>query len=355
MKHFRIMTAAEQVAGHLRGRLADGSLRGEMPGVLKLEQEIGVNRNTLEAALRILEGEGWLAPQGAGRPRRIVAAKGRTRAGVLRVAILLYEESDRMLAYMHDLQYGLHEAGHEAEFASKTLVDLKRDVARVAALVKGHEADAWIVMSGTREILEWFAARPVPAFALFGRRRRVRLAGAGPDKVPAMREAVRRLMELGHRRIVLLAREERRKPLPGAVEQAFLDELASHGVPTGNYNLPDWDETPEGFLQRLDALFDLTPPTALIFDEVFLFLVAQQHLARCGMLAPDQVSLVCCDPDPMFDWLRPEVAHIRWDPQPVVRRILRWVENVARGKEDRRQAQTKAAFVIGGTIGRVGE
>ena len=47
----------------------------------------------------------------------------------------------------------------------------------------------------------------------------------------------------------------------------------------------------------------------------------------------------------------PSVAHIRWDYRPVLRRIVRWTNNIARGKEDRRQTSTKAEFVEGGTVG----
>ena len=44
-------------------------------------------------------------------------------------------------------------------------------------------------------------------------------------------------------------------------------------------------------------------------------------------------------------------GHIRWDYRPMVRRVVRWVDNVARGKDDKRQTLTNAEFVEGGTIG----
>jgi hypothetical protein len=42
------------------------------------------------------------------------------------------------------------------------------------------------------------------------------------------------------------------------------------------------------------------------------------------------------------------VAHIRWDYRPVIRRIVRWADNVARSVDDRRKTLTKAEFVGGG-------
>jgi DNA-binding LacI/PurR family transcriptional regulator len=153
----------------------------------------------------------------------------------------------------------------------------------------------------------------------------------------------------------MLVREERRKPQPGLFERSFLDAMAAHGLPTGSYNLPDWEDSAESFRRCLDTLFQITPPTAMIIDQSFLFTVAQQHLARRGILAPERISLICTDPDPAFEWFNPTVAHIHWESQQMVRRIMRWADHVAHGKEDRRQTLTKAEFIEGGTIGPVKE
>ncbi len=352
MQTFRLLSAAEQVAGRLREEIMRGSLIGTSPGVHRLAVAFGVHRTTAEDALRLLENEGLLQPQGVGRRRLIVLPKDVTPPA-LRVKFLHYQELDRRLSYVVDLQHLLMERGHSVSFASKNLLSLGMDAMRVASMVNETKADAWVVFAGPRDVLEWFAKQSVHAFALFGRRRSVRIAGTGPDKQPALLAAVRRLIALGHRKIVMLLREEHRKPQPGPVARAFLGELERQGLTTGAYNLPEWEDSIEGYRRCLDSLFRVTPPTALILDEAFLFNLAQHHLARRGILAPQQVSLVCADPDPTFDWAHPSVSHIHWDQQQVVKRIVRWADNVARGKEDRRQTLTKAKFIEGGTIGPV--
>ena len=218
-------------------------------------------------------------------------------------------------------------------------------------MVAKTQADAWVVCAGSPDVLEWFAAQPLPTFALFGRRRSVRLAGTGPDHLPAGLAAVRRLLELGHQRIVMVVRQERRSGRPGSVERAILDEMEAHGIRTGSYNLPDWEDSCEGFHRLLDQLYRITPPSALILDQAFLFFAAQQHLAQRGILAPQQVSLVCTAPDPAFAWCQPTIAHIRFDMRQALRRVARWADNVAGGKDDRRQSLIKAEFVDGGTLG----
>jgi DNA-binding LacI/PurR family transcriptional regulator len=198
------------------------------------------------------------------------------------------------------------------------------------------------------------AVRGVPAFAMFGQRSGLEIAGAGPDKLPALQTAVRRLLELGHRKISLLVRKELREPEPGPFAKTFLAVLENHGITINPaYNLPEWEESGDGMRRCLDKLFRHTPPSALILDEVILFHTAQAYLARKGIHAPEQVSLVCADPNPTFDWAEPTVAHIRWEPRDVAKRVVRWVDRIARGMEDMRQTLTKARFIEGGTIGPV--
>lgn len=352
MPMLKILSAVEQVAFYLRQELIRGRWSGFLPGVDRLSEELGVSRKTLEAALRILESEGLLTSQGPRRKRSIELPSDHQRPG-LRVAILLSEDADRRLDYVVGLHYELVESGHTAEFAPLSLIEIGTDIKKLSRLVEKTAADAWLVMAGSREVLEWFSMQSIPTCAVFGRRRGLAIAGVGPNKPPICAEATRILISLGHKRIVLLTRKVRRLPQPGEFERAFLGELDSHGIPPGPYNLPDWEETVEGFHARLEALFRVTPPTALIVDEAMLFAATQQFLARRGLRVPEDVSLICTDADSSFAWCKPSISHIHWESRPVVRRILRWAANVGRGQLDIRQTLTGAEFIRGGTIGPV--
>lgn len=352
MRQPTFLTITQQVAEHLRDGLCRGQWAGTIPGPRKLSEELGVNSKTIEDALRLLEEEGFLVGQGRGRPRRIaMPGNYNYKTTGMRIAILPYEPDDRKIDYQLDLQHQLREAGHSPFFAPKTLTELGMDVNRVAKLVNGTEADAWVVVAGSQPVLEWFAVQPFPAFGLFGRIASVPFACVGPKKIPALQTAVRRLVSLGHRRIVFMVREERRKPVPGLLEQAFLHELEAQGVPTGSYNLPDWEETRAGFRRLLDSLFLHTPPTALLIDTSWVTVATLQHFAALGIQSPRDVSLISMDPDPAFVWCDPVISHIAYDSRPWLRRIVHWAANVARGKDDRRTSFSLANFVEGGTIG----
>ncbi len=350
MKPFRSLTAVEQLAAHLREEILAGSLGDTLPGVNRLAKELAVSPKTIIAAVAQLEHEGLLRGQGERRRCQVTPPAEKDKA-VLRVGIFLYEASDRNMPIHVDLLHRLQEAGHAAFFADKSLHDLGMDVKRVADFARKSKVDAWIVSSGSREILEWFAGQPVPTFAQFGRSSGLPIAAMSVRKIPVMKEVVRKMIALGHKRIVMICREERRNPKPAAFEQAFLDELEIHGIKTGPYHLPEWEETIAGFHRCLDSLFKHTPPTAMIISEPPFFISAKDYLAQKGIIAPRDVSLVCDDPDLAFSWCNPAISHLHWDHEPVIRRAVSWADKIARGVVDNRQSFTLAEFVEGGTIG----
>jgi DNA-binding LacI/PurR family transcriptional regulator len=350
MKPFTPLSAVDQLVAHLRGAIARGELGDSMPGIRRLASTLGVSTKTATAALERLESEDFLKPQGHGRPSLIVLPEDFVRPA-FRVTLLLYEREDLQLSYVAEIQQRLTEEGYVVKLADQTLVGLGMKVGRVARMACRTKTDAWVILSATQEVLEWFIEHSMPAFALSGRFRGLPLAGTGPGKVAAFRTAVRRLVELGHRRIVLLQPDHTWKPTHGLVLRETLAELESHGIQTGPYNFPDWEQTPEGLRRCLDSLFTLSSPTALVLDRAHEYIAAHQHLARQGILTPRDVSLICTDDDLCFEWCEPSVSCVSWDSHPWVRRIVRWVANVANGKDDRRQTFTKAKFVERGSIG----
>lgn len=351
MESFTPKSAVVQLADHLRGQILSGDIGETMPGINQLVRELGMGTNTVLAAVASLEKEGLLENRGGRRSRRILRDAESLRTVGLKVRILLYEPSDRKTDYLVELVHLLGAAGHKASFAAKTMRCLGMDQKRIARFVEVTEADAWVVVAGSRALLEWFHGRMTPTFALFGRHRKVPLAAASVDKVRAYHDLVDRLVSLGHRRIVNVVREDRRKPAPGFLECLFLERLSHHGIQTGAYNMPDWDDNPKGLHTLLDSLFRTTPPTALLLDEPMIFISARDHLARQGIIAPEKVSLAYCDTDTLMDWCLPQVTHIRWHTRPIIQRVIRWVDKIGIGRDDRHKSASKAHLFAGGTIG----
>ena len=332
---------AEQVASHLRGELMRQRWTGTMPGRDKLARDLGVHGSTVERALQQMEKEGLVKKEGPGKPRRIVQGK-RVSPGK-QVHIVLYEPEDEFNSYIVELRRQLHTAGHLVSIASKTLRDLKHDPGRVAAMIKSSPANAHIVQAASRPVLEHLSQTRLPVFALFGRMGGLPIAGTGPDKLPALREAIDTLYRGGHRSIVLLSREERRENL-GTIESVFFEELEKRGIPHSAYNLPTWDISPEGLSKCLDSLFRFTPPTSILVDDWVLLYAIQNYLLRKRGLAYRSLVCVCTDFHPSFQWCRPRIAHFYWDPVTVVQCAVAWLKNVGRGKNTVAQKLIKAEF-----------
>jgi len=354
MRPLRRVSVAEMCANHLRTGLRAGQWGEALPGVRRLAAELDVSHDAVRAALRILEAEGLLNARGRGRSRA-VTAQGVARHR-LRIGILLNYPLDVMNITAHlllRLQHDLRAKEYEVFFMRKSQVELKHDVRRIIGHLGENPADAWIVVSGSRELLEWVAAQAVPTLALYGRADGLPLARTGPLKAMLYAAVTRHLLKLGHRRIVLIAQKDRREPTPGKSERAFLEELDAHGIPKSDYHLPDWEETPAGYSHLLESLFKLTPPTAMIIDGAGQFVATMEFLARRRIHVPDQVSMVSTDDDASLAWCHPGVALIKWDTAPIVRHIVRWVMSVGKGVVVRRTVNFPSEFVEGGSIGPV--
>lgn len=351
MKPVSLHSAANQVASHMRGEILRGAITGTLPGIHTLAKGLAVNHKTVKAAVGLLEREGILIPQGVGRARRIVLPTETGALTSLRVAILNHDPPHALERYAVEMLYALLDSGHRAFFSGKSLVEMRMNPERVMKHVADTAANAWVVVSGSHEILQRMITFETPVFSLSGRKDDLPIAWSGPLKSEATRQATRRLVELGHRRIVMIVRADRRLPTLGVSEQAFIDELQDHGIPTGPYHLPDWIETADGLHACLDSLFRSTPPTALILDEPACFFAVQQHLLSKGLRVPRDVSLVCRNAHPDFDWFQPKVAHIDWNYEVVLKALLRWASACTNSRTHHRETPTKAIFVDGGTIG----
>ncbi len=351
MRQIKIKTAVEQISDAIRESIYSGEMKGSIPGAGRLAKALGVNHKTVESALRDLESEGLIINKGARQSRSVNSKNLKLPNAGIRIAIFLQDQSDVRDVMMVEIKHRLEESGHYPFFVNKSMIDLGMNTSRIARIVNRTETDAWILLAAPKEILEWFSKQETPAFAIFGNRlEEVNVAGASPGKSHPVVQATQTLIDLGHRRIILIIRKHQRDPISTSA-QAFLDVLNSNGIQSSDFNLPDWEETGEGFNQLLESIFKITPPTAIITDEPFQYLAAHNFMVNRGIQIPKHLSLICSDYDPIFKWCMPSVSHITFSNKPLLRRINDWAQNIKNQKTDLRQTILKATFVPGETIG----
>lgn len=339
----------EQTVLYLMGELASGRWKHQVPGIDRLARELEISREVMRKAIYELERRQILVSRGPGRAR-VYQERGRqsTEKRQLRVVILLYEPMDYASGNTQNLlqmlRHRLEISGHYTQFSWKSQRDLGESLSRISKYVESVEADAWVVMGGSMELLDWFSRYRVPAIAVGGRLKGLPIAGSSRNALPAFRQVFRDLIALGHRRIVILSTNVRRRPTLSLIETSLKEEMEAAGIPFGDYNIPEWDFHPEGLEAALEKLFQFTPPSAIQVSEPSAVVTLLAFLARRGLRVPLDVTVIAEIMDNTLLWHRPRIAHYTVDYPFIVRRVDRWLKLVAQGIPDQRQAACLAQF-----------
>lgn len=358
MHPFRQRSVIEQIADHLREGFRRGHWCGQLPGVRPLVRELGVCKDTVEAALRLLEDEGCLQSAGPGRRKQIVVSRDlKGESKVLRVGVLLSDSLPQINLYSQQAMLGvirrIENAGHTCFTAERSMSELGFKVPRVARMIESAKADAWVAYSAPRGVLEWLVTRAIPVVAVGGGFSGLPVACSASQVDEAIRASIRELSALGHRRIVAISPDSWRLPAPSLTGRAFLSALEECGHSPTSYNLPAWDQTPEGLEKLLESLFLITPPTALIFVNPAPHVAALEFFGRKGIRVPRDLSVISMTTGPVFSLLPRRPAHFKWPVENHIRRVNRWVKCLAKGGTDLAQVTFSATFEKGETLAAV--
>lgn len=354
MKRVQRIGLTGQTVEWLREQLREGKWSGKLPGIPVMAARCGVSHNTMRAAVQRLEQEGLILSHGAGRPREVAAKAVHAGPRKLRVMVLpampLHEEDSHMRDAYQKMHALFESHGHTCLLTPTTLTDLKYNLSRVKKLVAGQQADAWVIVGASADILQWFADQPTPAFAFGGNSLKIPMAGTGLVLHDELRRIYRHMIALGHRRIVMITNSVARQS--SSLAPILREELAACGVTMANYHLPDWEESPEGLQTLLANTFQVTPPTALIVDGLNWLSGVMSFLAAANLIIPRDVSLLNLLSDATINWYRPKIAHIQWDNLELTHKVSQWVDGVARGKIDRKFRPVALKFIEAESIGR---
>ena len=326
---------------------------GTLPGERILAKELQVSVGTVHAALKQLETEALLSAHGAGRARVVVhKARRKTTAGAsLRVGILPYESPATDVMLMQSLLFAvsrsLEEAGHKPFMPAKTMSALRHRPGSILKMMLAEEAEAWLLVTPRLEVTEALLQKlERPLFTIGGQPSKEPVAGVTLGVDSAMAAMLAALVDAGHRRICALLPPRYHRPTPSRMLTAVREGLAALGLRPGSFNTPEWDGSREGLRAILETLFKITPPTALIVDDVRHAVAIQSYFAERG-IRPGRIALIVIGQDPVLAWMSPAPGVIHGDVDGFSRQVIRWVQSCADGRPGRERVVIQGRFESG--------
>jgi DNA-binding LacI/PurR family transcriptional regulator len=346
-----------ETASTLKQWIADEDLSQTLPGELRLKSLLGVGRNTLRLALKLLEEEHWISAPGQGHQRRVQKHRVPSHypASERRLPVTYlspFPTADRIiLLEMEDLQMHLADQGRELRFISPNIFHLQRPERHLARLVKENPSAAWVLYFVTEAVQRWFEQQGIPAFVYGSPYAGVNLPYVVNDWESAAFHAGLQLLRHGHRMIATLGFVTR---VPGvlSVERGLRRALATV-TPEAQLLVLSENNSPQTVARSLETAFRLKKrPTALVFCSSSHLLTCFSWLISKGIAVPADVSLVCVPSDSWLQELHPPVCHYENNPHSFAHHVRqRVMELVETGRATGASIRVRLEYVAGASIG----
>ena len=377
---------AGQVADELRARIQSGGLSGRLPGVRVLARQLGVSVPTICNALHLLAVEGTVA--GADRRRWQVNEKAgkaaardpngghadshavstgttdaalpkarpgpRAHAGRLLFLTTQALDSERfhgveIFSYLLDL---LGEKDWEVMHRVEKFATAKNPRQSWNQLARGKKIDAWVVLIGTPVFGRWAASQGFPCLFLGGNSGNSGIPRIAVNFGAMAREALARLHESGHRRI-LFPLWERIPELVGRCRDAARAVAAANHLPLKTITIMESKYSgPDVVPSLLRRAWKKQVPDALVLLDWREFVAAGAFFREANIEIPRDLSVIILSHNPNMDWHHPTIAHFAMPIQQIARKVARWALQAKQDPGISRLAikELKARWVEGGSI-----
>jgi hypothetical protein len=349
-----------ETAHTLKAWISRGLLSDVLPGELQLKARLGVGRDTLRQALKILEDDGWVSLSSKGQQRRVLGAQGRqpsdsdTDPSGLPVTLLEDQPiSTRVtLLELEDTERDLSRLGLRLRFVSPRIFQLRTPGKALERLVRSHPSSAWILNKTTEPIQRWFAESGLPTLIYGLPFPGVNLPFVGSDWGAAAFHAGLQLMRAGHWNVGFV---EKSDPSPGT-------DAARAGLKRALVAFPDQGtlvsirsgSDPEAVVQAMEQAWSRpNRPTALVCTSTNMLLSIYSWLTQRGIRVPGELSLVSLANDTWLARLCPSLHHYEPDTRQMSKAISqRVLDLVQSGRVCRDSIQIPLHHVPGQTISR---
>lgn len=333
----------------LRARIDAGDWSLHLPGEHELAAELQIGRNTLRAALLILEGEGRLR-SGNGKRREILSGPETAESGkraVLLMAKPAAEFPPATSQWIEATEARLSSEGWSWRVLVEPGVYRGRPAVALATLTKNQKDGVWILHRSTPAMQRWFQESGASCVLAGSRHEGIALPQVEIDYGAVSRHAAGRFLARGHRRFAVLR--------PEAAFAGDDESVASFRDACGDLKVDEIRCRALSFdvAKAVQAMLRKTPrPTALYVLHADHCLTALTSLQQAGIAIPRDLSLICREDAPYLSWLCPEPSRYRHSAKLFASRLAALVVG------GRRMSRTKASLIMptaveGATLARV--
>ncbi len=323
-----------------------------LPGEMELARELQVGRNTIRAAMVVLEKEG-LVRTVSGRRREVLGQVRRARPKQEKVAVLVlpapwHSLPPSTLLWMDALRLRLLGAGWQLQLVVEAAAFRRAPATALESLVSRYPSAVWVLYRSTAAMQRWFEKHEVSTVIAGSCHAGVNLPQMDTDFRATSRHASARLLGLGHRRLAVLAPAA---PLAGDEESLLGFREGAEGASLQVLSVTD---SKTSVLQALRSILAASErPTAIFTLEARHAATALTFLVGQGVTIPGQMSLLSRDHDPLLEHLVPEPARYERQPEAFAKKLAHLVTSSGGGvplKETKHLIMP--AFMRGETLGR---
>ena len=340
-----------EVAAFLRVRLLRGDWVRYLPGELELARQLQVGRNTIRAALTVLEKEGLLRTA-SGRRRELMIQTRQARPKVEKIAVMLMPAPWHTLApstllWMDALRSRLHGAGWQLQMLVGAAAFRRTPTAALESIVAQHPSALWILYRSTAAMQRWFEKREVCTVVAGSCHAGVNLPQVDTDFRATSRHAASRLLGLGHRHLAVLA--------PAVSFAGDNESLAGfrEGAGDADFKVHLCHDSKISVIKTMRTLLSATQrPTALFVLQAGHAATALTYLSQQGVHVPAQMSLLSRDHEPFLTHLVPEIARYERQPEFFAKKLAHLVTALGDNAPPKKAQQLlMPTFVRGETLG----
>lgn len=332
MEPIHKLTLAQRVANVLHQEIQLGRWQGTIPGYRSLMEKLGVGRKAIEGGLVILTARGVLLEATGGNRRRISAqSKNVATTAYRRLRILANSphaaQLEETLEYLDLLQKKL---GHEwdFEYLHTSAFQARRPDGALEKLIGQHPNCNWILIDPTRPVAKWAASRALPALCLGGDARGIELPCLTSDFTELCLRWCDHLLELGHRRICVMA-----IPTAPELRTKFVERISKLFRRYGAHFNPEFNAPtanpvkPTEVWTLFENIFQFTRPTALVVHSFHSYLSLLSYCNGQRIRIPEDLSVCIANDCAHLEWLQPQPAHVRWPMKEFASLTIRWLND----------------------------